>query len=367
MAVKVIVIGAGIAGLAAAWELARTEGCDVTVLESERRAGGVIVTEQLHGFIVEGGPDAFLAGEPELPALAAELGIGDQVVNQRARGTSMWTGKQLAPVEDGRAAAFLGIEAKSAEVAAGFRSFAAGMSQPVVALSQRLAGVLKFTQGVAGLTREGDRWRIAITGGSTHEADGVVLALPAYAAGRLLEGVGVTHARVLAEVTYVSSITVSLAYRMDQVGAPMSGAGFVVDPNIVGAQHAAPLLNDAPLRLRACTYASAKFPGRAPEGHVLLRAYLALGDGDPAEAAHTQLAAILRLRGEPLWSRAFHWIRGLPRYHAPHRDHLSEVRHRLTRLPPIAIAGAGYDGAGVSACVRSGREAGRLIARWTAR
>ncbi len=361
MAVKVVVIGAGIAGLAAAWELVRTEGCEVTVLESERRAGGVIVTEHTQGCIVEGGPDGFLAGEPELPTLAAELGIGDQVVNQRARGTSLWTGKELAPVEDGRAAALLGIEAKSAEVAAGFRSFAAGMSQPVVALSQRLAGVLKFAQGVAGLTREGDRWRIAITGGSTHEADGIVLALPAYAAGRLLESVGVTRARVLAEVTYVPSITVSLAYRADQAGAPMIGAGFVVDPSIAGEQHA------PPLQLRACTYASQKFPGRAPDGHVLLRAYLAPGDGDPAKAAHGQLAAILRLRGEPLWSRAFHWTRGLARYHAPHRDHLSEVRQRLTRLPPIAIAGAGYDGAGVSACARSGREAGRLIAQWMAR
>ena len=367
MAVKVVVIGAGIAGLAAAWELVRTEGCEVTVLESERRAGGVIVTEHREGFIVEGGPDGFLAGEAELPALAAELGIGDRVVDQRARGTSLWTGTALTPVEDGRAAAVLGIEAKSAEVAAGFRSFAAGMSQPVVALSQRLAGVLKFTQGVAGLTRAGDRWRIAITGGSTRETDGIVLALPAYAAGRLLESVGVTHARALAEVTYLPSVTVSLAYRADQLGSPMSGAGFVVDPNIVGAQHAAPLPNHAPLHLRACTYASAKFPGRAPAGHVLLRAFLAPGDGDPANAAHTQLAAILGLRGEPLWSRAFHWPRGLPRYHAPHRDHLSEVRHRLTRLPPIAIAGAGYDGAGVSACVRSGREAGRLIARWMAR
>ena len=66
---KVIVVGAGIAGLAAAWELTRA-GADVVVLESERRAGGVIVTDRVDGFIVEGGPDGFLAGEPELPALA---------------------------------------------------------------------------------------------------------------------------------------------------------------------------------------------------------------------------------------------------------------------------------------------------------
>jgi len=361
--VKVVVVGAGIAGLAAAWELTRGGAGDreVTVLESERRAGGVIVTEQVGAFVVEGGADGFLAGEPELPVLAGELGIGDQVVDQLARGTAVWTGKELAPIEEGRAATLLGIEAKSGEVAAGFRSFAAGMSQPVVALSQRLAGVLRFAQGLAGLTRNGDRWRIAITGGSAHEADGIVLALPAYAAGRLLESVGVTHARVLAEVVYVPSITVSLAYRAEQIGGALNGAGFVIDPDVVGARHV------VPPQIRACTYASQKFPGRAPDGHVLLRAYLASGNGDPAKAAHAQLAAILGIRGEPLWSRVFYWTRGLPRYPARHREHVAEVRHRLSRLPPIAIAGAGYDGAGVSACVQSGRAAGRLIAQRTPR
>ena len=352
---KVAVMGAGLAGLAAAWELTRTDGCEVTVYESERRTGGVIVTERTQGFIVEGGPDGFLAGEPELTELARELGIGDQVVNQCARGTSLWTGKELAPVEEGRAAAVLGIEAKGVEVAAGFRSFAAGMSQPVATLGQRLAAALRTGQGVTGLTRAGAGWRIALTAGPATEADGIILALPAYGAAPLLVSAGVAGARAFADVVYVPSTTVSLAYRADQVGALLTGAGFVVDQNT------------APLQLRACTYSSQKFPGRAPDGHVLLRAFLAAGAGDPARAAHTQLAAILHLRGEPLWSRVFQWPRGLPRYHASHRDELREVRHKLAELPPIAIAGAGYDGAGVSACVRSGREAARLIARSTAR
>jgi protoporphyrinogen/coproporphyrinogen III oxidase len=353
--VKVVVCGAGIAGLAAAWELTRAGGIEVTVLESERRAGGVIVTEQVDGFVVEGGPDGFLAGEPELPALAQELGIADRLVSQQSRGTSLWTGKELQPIEEGRAAALLGIEAKGEDVAAGFRSFAGGMGEVAGALSQRFAGVLRFAQGVAGLTRQREAWRITVTGGSAHAADGVVLALPAYQAGRLLEMIGVTHARALAEVVYAPSITVSLAYRAEQVGKSVVGAGFVVDQNTASTP------------IRACTYASSKFPGRAPRGHVLLRAYLPLTDGDAAAIAHAQLAAILQIRGAPLWSRVFAWTRGLPRYPARHRDHVAEVRHRMARLPPIAIAGAGYDGAGVSACVRSGRAAGRLIAQLTAR
>src|SRR2546428_2115950 len=150
--VKVVVAGAGIAGLAAAWELTRAGGCEVNILESERRAGGIIATEQVDGFVVEGGPDGFLAGEPELPDLATQLGIADRVVSQQSRGTSLWTGTELQPIEDGRAAALLGIEAKSEDIAAGFRSFAGGRGEPVAALRQRLSVVVRLSQVVAGLS-----------------------------------------------------------------------------------------------------------------------------------------------------------------------------------------------------------------------
>jgi protoporphyrinogen oxidase len=348
VALKVIVAGAGIAGLTAAWELTRRGNADVVVLESERRAGGTIVTEQVDGFLVEGGPDGFLAGEPELPELAAELGIGDRLVDQQARGTALWNGTELAPLDEGRAAALLGIDAGKSEIAAGFRSFAAGMAEPVAVLLERLSGNVKVAQGVSGLIPRKQGWHVAITGGSAHDADAIVLALPAYTAGRLLEAAGAGHARALAETPYVPSITVSLAYRDTQLSRPLKGSGFVVE---------------SPQQLRACTYASFKFPGRAPQGHVLLRAYLPPQDGDPAQIAHAQLASILGIRGEPLWSRTYHWNRGLPRYRAQHAEQVADVRKRLRRLPPIAIAGAGYDGAGVSACVRSGREAARQLLR----
>ena len=345
---RVVVAGAGIAGLAAAWELTRA-GIDVTLLESERRPGGVIVTERRDGFLVEGGPDGFLAAEPELPALAAELAIDGSIVKQRARGAALWTGEALEPLGEGEAAALLAIETRGADLARGFLSFAGGMAELVVALAARLGGAVKFTQGVTGLGPSRMGWRVALTGGSSHDADGVVLALPAYAAGRLLEAVGVQGARSLADVVYAPSVTVSLAYRADQVGRPLDGTGFVVAPTATGA-------------IRACTYASSKFPGRAPADHVLLRAFVGAVDGDPAALAHTQLSAILDIRGAPLWSRAFHWTRGLPRYSAHHAAHVAAVRGRLARLAPLAICGAGYDGAGVSACVRSGREAARLVA-----
>lgn len=318
------------------------------VLESERHAGGTIVTEQVDGFVVEGGPDGFLAGEPELPDLAAELGLGGRLVDQQARGTALWNGTELVPLDEGRAAALLGIDASKSEIAAGFRSFSAGMAEPVAVLLERLSGNVKFAQGVSGLIPRKQGWHVAITGGSAHDADAIVLALPAYTAGRLLEAAGASHARALAETPYVPSITVSLAYRESQLTRVVKGAGFVVE---------------SPHQIRACTFSWLKFPGRAPEGHALLRAYLPPQDGDPAQIAHAQLAGILGIRGEPLWWRTYHWNRGLPRYRAQHAEQVADVRKRLSRLPPIAIAGAGYDGAGVSACVRSGREAARQLLR----
>src|SRR5881396_805531 len=71
----------------AAWDLQRA-GVAGALLERGRRAGGVIVTERRDGFVVEGGPDGFLAAEPDLPALARELGIADRLVDQLARGAA---------------------------------------------------------------------------------------------------------------------------------------------------------------------------------------------------------------------------------------------------------------------------------------
>jgi protoporphyrinogen/coproporphyrinogen III oxidase len=353
--VKVVVVGAGIAGLAAAWEISRSaRGVDLTILESERRPGGVVVTHRSNGFLAEGGPDGFLASEPELPVLAAELGIADRLIQQRARGTQQWTGTALAPIEEGTAAGVLGIDTKGADLTAGFRSFAAGMAEPVLALAERLGGSIRYAQGVSGITQKGSHWRVAITGGAAVEAGALILAVPAYASGRLLAAVGVPGARQLAEVMYLPSITVSLAYRTEQLGRKLEGAGFIVPREL-----------EDRIGLRACTFASEKFPGRAPAAHVLLRAFLTPGAAarDAAGKAHAALRETLSIEGNPVWSREVQWERGLPRYRAHHQAHVAALRRGLRRLPPLTIAGAGYDGAGVSACVRSGREAAAELLR----
>lgn len=345
----IAVVGAGLAGLSAAYELVQA-GAEVIVLESERRAGGVIVTERPDGFVVEGGPDGFLAVEPEIPALAGELGIAARLVRPTAHGSALWTGSALRPLDEGEAAALLGIQARAEDLLAGHLSFAGGMAELVEALAGRIGALLRTGMGVAGLAPSRTGYRLSVTGGSVVEAEGVVVALPAPAAARLLLGTGVPGAPALGEVPYRPSLTVSLAYERRQVAGPLEGTGFVVRPGTSDA-------------LFACSFASSKFPNRAPAGHVLLRAFLARDDRDPAGLAHRSLAPILAISGEPLWGRVFYWPRGLPQYPPGHAARVAKARERLAALPPLALAGAGFDGPGVSACVRSGRAAAREILR----
>jgi oxygen-dependent protoporphyrinogen oxidase len=348
----VAVVGSGLAGLCAAWEVEQA-GAEVVVLDAGRQPGGMIVTERRDGFIVEGGPDGFLAAEPDIQQLARELGIGDRLVDQMARGSTLWTGggRRLETLPEGRAAELLGIQGVADEgLSRGFRSFTAGMAEVVEALVACLATRLRTTQGVTAIAQAARGWRLSFTGGSALEAEAVILAVPAWVAARLLAGLGVSPARALDTVLYAPSITVSLAYRADQVPGTLEGAGFVTAPDSGGA-------------VRACTYAWRKYPKRAPEGFALLRAFVGSVDGDPASIAHAELAAIVGIEGDPLWTRAFHWPRGLPRYPRGHAERVAAVRERLARVAPLAIAGAGFDGAGVSACVKSGREAARTVMR----
>jgi len=342
----VAVVGAGLAGLSAAWELTQA-GADVVVLDAGRQAGGMIVTERRDGFIVEGGPDGFLAAEPDIQELARAVGIGDRLVDQVARGSTLWTGQRLEPLAEGKAAELLGIQV-NADVGGGFRTFAGGMAELVEALVAGLVPRLRTTQGVTAAAPATRGWRLSFNGSSSLDAEAVILAVPAWVAARLLAGLGVPAARSLDTVIYAPSITVSLAYRADQLPATLQGAGFVATPDAGGA-------------VRACTYAWRKYRMRAPEGLALLRAFVGPVDGDPASIAHAELAAILGINGAPLWTRAFYWTRGLPRYPRGHAERVATVRERLAQLAPLAIAGAGFDGAGVSACVKSGRDAARVI------
>jgi len=76
--VRVVVIGAGITGLACAHALGSR--ADVTVLEKSRRLGGHIFTEHRHGFVIDAGPDSWLATKKEAARLARAMKLGSELI-----------------------------------------------------------------------------------------------------------------------------------------------------------------------------------------------------------------------------------------------------------------------------------------------
>src|SRR5262245_11376815 len=82
MTIDVAVVGGGIAGLAAAYELSRRR-LSFVVLEEAPRAGGVILSEEIGGFTIDGGPDSLLIQKPHAIALCEELGLGGRLVSTR--------------------------------------------------------------------------------------------------------------------------------------------------------------------------------------------------------------------------------------------------------------------------------------------
>ncbi|HLY82471.1 MAG TPA: protoporphyrinogen oxidase [Acidimicrobiales bacterium] len=91
-------VGGGIAGLAAAWEL--RDRADVTVFEPAR-LGGKLQTETFLGHLVDMGADAFIARVPEALALCEELGIDGDLVAPSATKALLWAGGRLRPLPDG--------------------------------------------------------------------------------------------------------------------------------------------------------------------------------------------------------------------------------------------------------------------------
>jgi protoporphyrinogen/coproporphyrinogen III oxidase len=105
----IIVIGGGIAGLSAAYYASKIPEVQVTLLESSDHWGGKITTERVAfddgQFIIEGGPDTFLATKPWGVALCKELGLGDRLhgTNPHKKSTYVLNRNRLLPLPDGLA------------------------------------------------------------------------------------------------------------------------------------------------------------------------------------------------------------------------------------------------------------------------
>ncbi|MFJ7420918.1 protoporphyrinogen oxidase [Streptomyces uncialis] len=226
-----------------------------------------------------------------------------------------------------------------------------------------LGGDIRLGAPVTELRRTPDaRWRIT-AGDQVLDTDGVVVALPAPAAARLLTDRAPAAAAELNAVEYASMALVTLAYRRDTVRLP-AGSGFLVPP-VDGHT------------VKASTFASQKWDWIAAGAPELLVVRTSVGRyGDQADLARddSELVALSRgdlrdavgLTAEPVATRVTRWDDGLPQYPVGHHARVARVRAQLAALPGLAVCGAAYDGVGIPACVASGHAAADLVAADTA-
>ncbi len=196
-------------------------------------------------------------------------------------------------------------------------------------------------------------YALQLSDGSGVSADAIVLATPAWTSGDLLRAVAPLAAGDLSSIEYVSTATVSVAFKATQVAHDLRGFGFVV-----------PRAEDRPVM--ATTWSSSKFDGRAPEGRVLLRSFLGragreaaaqLDDDEMVAVVRAELREIMGIAAEPELARIFRWPRGMPQYRVGHADLVAHIEAAVARVPGVELAGGAYHGIGIGDCLREGAAA----------
>ena len=99
---RVAIVGGGLSGLAAAYQLAH-EGVEFTLFEASTRLGGIVETVRRDGFVIECGPDSWVTEKPWARELAIELGLESEIIgsNDRWRRTYLLDDKRLVAMPDG--------------------------------------------------------------------------------------------------------------------------------------------------------------------------------------------------------------------------------------------------------------------------
>jgi oxygen-dependent protoporphyrinogen oxidase len=233
-----------------------------------------------------------------------------------------------------------------------FSSFKNGMGELVEALQAKLTGEIRLNEGAVSISKDGT---ITTAQGNIIETDAVIITTPAHIAGRLLAGHFPELVEKLGNFKTVSSATVSLGYRLQDIPRPLDGFGFVVAYN-------------EPTHLVACTWSSTKLAGRAPEGYGLLRVFLGghrhpddmlLTDEQMAELARNELEKVMGISAAPVIKRVYRWIEANPQYEVGHLERIAALKNSLP--PWLWLVGSPYEGIGLPDCVKQGREAARQV------
>ena len=250
-----------------------------------------------------------------------------------------------------------------------FVSFPGGLGELTEAIVRTLRSrdpseariALRKASAAVRLSRSpsGKGFTIDLAGGETVAADALIVATPAYVAGELLHEVDRDLSMRLGEIEYGSSVTVSVAYPSSAVGRALTGTGYVV-----------PRIRKRPVL--ACTWSSAKFPGRAPEGYALFRvflggagrgSYVSAEDAELREIVANEMRDVMGIHVPPVLERITRFDRAMTQYHVGHLDRVAAIQAAASRIPFLYLAGAAYGGVGIPDCIRSAERAAASAAR----
>lgn len=235
-----------------------------------------------------------------------------------------------------------------------------GLSSIITGLRNKLDQCeIKTGHAVTAIAPQQSGYAVQV-GDENHHADALVITTSAYQAADWISPWNPALSKLLGEIAYVSTATVSLGFRQKDIQHPLNGFGFVI-----------PRREDSPLM--ASTWSSTKFPSRAPKDHVLIRVFvggayreaiLNQDDVGIVDTVQKELRRIMGIDAEPVVSRVFRWNRANPQYHVGHLDLISEIENETQQHPGLFLTGAAYRGVGIPDCIQQGRDTAEKLRAW---
>jgi len=233
-----------------------------------------------------------------------------------------------------------------------FMTLSGGLTEMIETLVTLLkkSGNTEIRTGVdvTGVEKKGEYYEVSIYGAPSIKADSVIIAAPAYAASALLKGLDPWISERLSTIPYVSTATVSIAFKKKDVAHPLNGFGFVV-----------PKTENR--KIMAATWTSVKFSGRAPEDSILIRCFVGgskntelvdMSDADMVKMVRAELKDIMSIDAEPVLTRVYKWKDSMPQYTIGHDERIASMEEKLAKYHGLYLAGSAYHGIGIADSVR---------------
>ncbi|MCI0527725.1 MAG: protoporphyrinogen oxidase [Nitrospira sp.] len=193
-------------------------------------------------------------------------------------------------------------------------------------------------------------YEVEMENGTSIMANAVILTTPAFVTASLIQKFNSALAQELHQIPYVSTATISLAYKQSECKHPLDGYGFVVARN-------------EGRKIMACTWTSTKFPNRAPQDYVLLRCFVGGTEQEPlvdldnqalVQMVREELKITMGMDAPPMFTWVYRWRQANPLYLVGHLDRMARIETLLKQHPGLFLTGSAYYGVGIPDCIHEG-------------